>query len=135
MKTIRLHGPHNIRLHDEAVPTPAVGEKLLKITSAGICGSDVHWFKEVGIGNARLTHPLVLGHEFAAVTESGERVAVDPAIPCGKCEFCMKGHPNLCPHTLFAGPEKDVWQGHTGRTGFQGGDIARKGRRFIARQN
>ncbi len=103
MKTIRLHGPHNIRLHDEAVPTPAVGEKLLKITSAGICGSDVHWLKEVSIGDARLTHPLVLGHEFAAVTESGERVAVDPAIPCGKCEFCMKGHPNLCPHILFAG--------------------------------
>ena len=103
MKTLRLHGLHDVRLHDEPKPVPAQGQALLKVTSVGICGSDLHWFAEEGIGDARLTRPLVLGHEFAALTESGERVAVEPAIPCGECEYCLQGHPNLCPTVIFAG--------------------------------
>jgi L-iditol 2-dehydrogenase len=103
MKTIRLHGLHDVRLHDEPMPVPAQHQRLLKISSVGICGSDLHWFAEQGIGDARLTRPLVLGHEFAALTESGERVAVEPAIPCGVCEYCLHGHPNLCPAVIFAG--------------------------------
>jgi L-iditol 2-dehydrogenase len=103
MKSIRLHGNGDLRIHDGPVPTPGDGQKLLKITSVGICGSDLHWFTEGGIGDAKLVEPLVLGHEFAAITESGQRVAVDPAVPCGVCEFCLHGHPNLCPDVKFAG--------------------------------
>jgi L-iditol 2-dehydrogenase len=103
MKTLRLHGLHDLRLHDEPQPVPAQGQRLLKVSSVGICGSDLHWFAEQGIGDSRLTRPLVLGHEFSALTESGERVAVEPAIPCGACEYCLKGHPNLCPSVIFAG--------------------------------
>jgi len=103
MKSFRLHGPHDLRIHDEPQPVPARGQRLLKVTSVGICGSDLHWFAEQGIGDARLAHPLVLGHEFSALTEKGERVAVDPAIPCGVCEYCRRGHPNLCPDVIFAG--------------------------------
>jgi len=103
MKTLRLHGLHDLRLHDEPQPVPSQGQCLLKINSVGICGSDLHWFAEQGIGDARLTHPLVLGHEFSATNESGERVAVEPAIPCGACEYCLRGHPNLCPSVIFAG--------------------------------
>jgi L-iditol 2-dehydrogenase len=103
MKVLRLHGSHDVRLHQEPLPVPQPGEALLHISVVGICGSDLHWFSETSIGDAKLAHPLVLGHEFAAVTESGERVAVDPAIPCGRCEFCRRGHPNLCPDILFAG--------------------------------
>jgi L-iditol 2-dehydrogenase len=103
MKTLRLHGLHNLQFHDEPKPIPTKGEQLLKVRSVGICGSDLHWFAEQGIGDARLTHPLVLGHEFSAVTESGERVAVEPAIPCGACDYCRRGHPNLCPTVIFAG--------------------------------
>jgi L-iditol 2-dehydrogenase len=103
MKTLRLHGLHDLRLDDEPIPVPCQGQKLLKISSVGICGSDLYWFSEQGIGDAKLTHPLVLGHEFSAVTESGERVAVEPAIPCGQCESCLRGHPNLCPEVIFAG--------------------------------
>ncbi len=69
----------------------------------GICGSDLHWFTEGGIGDARIVQPLVLGHEFSGLTKEGKLVAVDPAIPCGKCEFCSRGDPNLCPDILFAG--------------------------------
>jgi L-iditol 2-dehydrogenase len=107
MKTLRLHGLRDMRLHDEEKPIPAPGQQLLKVTSVGICGSDLHWFSEQGIGDARLTNPLVLGHEFAAMIAGGacdgQRVAVEPAIPCGTCEYCLHGHPNLCPTVIFAG--------------------------------
>jgi L-iditol 2-dehydrogenase len=107
MKTLRLFGAHDLRLLDEPTPTPAADEVLLKVTSVGICGSDSHWFSEGHIGGVPLTQPLVLGHEFTAVVASGglsgKRVAVDPAIPCGKCEFCEEGNPNLCPTMRFAG--------------------------------
>lgn len=107
MKTLRLHGLHDLRLHEEPAPLTREGQVLLKITSVGICGSDLHWFSEQGIGDARLTSPLVLGHEFSAViadgSSIGQRVAVEPAISCGNCEFCQRGHPNLCANVVFAG--------------------------------
>jgi L-iditol 2-dehydrogenase len=104
MITLRLHATGDLRLHDEPVPAPAEGEALLRVSAVGVCGSDLHWFSKSGIGDARLEQPLVLGHEFAAVRVSdGQRVAVDPAIPCGECELCQDGHPNLCPQIRFAG--------------------------------
>lgn len=103
MRSIRLHGTGDLRIHDEPVPIAGAGEKLVRIKSVGICGSDLHWFSEGEIGDAKLERPLVLGHEFAGVTEAGQRVAIDPAIPCGRCEFCERGHPNLCENLIFAG--------------------------------
>ena len=103
MKSVRLHGTGNLQIHDEEVPAAGVGEKLIHVKSVGVCGSDLHWFLEGSIGDAKLEHPLVLGHEFAGVTEDGQRVAIDPAIPCGHCEFCDHGHPNLCANLIFAG--------------------------------
>ena len=103
MKVLRLHAPGDLRLHDEPLPDPGPGETLVRVQAVGICGSDLHWFHEGSIGDAGLHQPLVLGHEFAGVTEAGERVAVDPAIPCEQCEWCRKGHPNLCVNMRFAG--------------------------------
>jgi L-iditol 2-dehydrogenase len=103
MKSIRLHGMGDLRIHDEPVPVTGVGEILVRIKAVGVCGSDLHWFSEGSIGDAKLERPLILGHEFAGETEDGRRVAVDPAIPCGMCEFCKHGHPNLCPDVRFAG--------------------------------
>lgn len=103
MKSVRLHGTGNLQLHEENVPVAGAGEKLVRITSVGVCGSDLHWFGEGGIGDAKMERPLVLGHEMAGVTSDGQRVAIDPAIPCGYCEFCQHGHPNLCENLIFAG--------------------------------
>lgn len=103
MKSLRLHNIGDLRFHDDPVPVPNKGEELVNVQAVGICGSDLHWVSEAGIGDAKLDHPLVLGHEFAGITEDGEIVAVDPAIPCRKCEFCEQGHPNLCEETIFAG--------------------------------
>ena len=103
MKALRLHAPGDLRLHDEALPQSGLEETILHVKAVGICGSDLHWFGEGSIGDAHLDKPLVLGHEFAATTDEGKRVAVDPAIPCDQCEYCKKGHPNLCTHLTFAG--------------------------------
>jgi L-iditol 2-dehydrogenase len=103
MKSVRLHAPGDLHIHDEPVPIAGEGEKLIRIKTVGVCGSDLHWFSEGGIGDALLKHPLVLGHEFAGETEDGQRVAVDPAIPCGHCELCLHGHPNLCPSVILSG--------------------------------
>jgi L-iditol 2-dehydrogenase len=107
MKVLRLYDVRDLRLRDEPEPVPGPGEVLLRVTAVGLCGSDLHWLSEAGIGDARLQEPFVLGHEFAGVIESGERygqrVAVDPAVPCGACEFCLEGNPNLCAVLRFAG--------------------------------
>jgi L-iditol 2-dehydrogenase len=106
MKSVRLHGTGDLQIHEEPLPAAGAGEKLVRVRAVGVCGSDLHWFAEGSIGDAKLEHPLVLGHEFAGVTEDGQRVAVDPAIPCGHCEFCERGHPNLCANLIFAGHGK-----------------------------
>jgi L-iditol 2-dehydrogenase len=123
-KVARLHGVGDVRIESEPMPVPAVGESLVRVTAVTLCGSDLHWFAEGGIGDVHLKSPLVLGHEFAGVVESGElrgqRVAVDPAIACGKCEFCLEGNPNFCTALRFAGDgvydgalrEHIVWPSH-----------------------
>jgi L-iditol 2-dehydrogenase len=107
MKVLRLHAVGDLRLHDENDPLPNDDESLLRITAVGICGSDVHWYEEAGIGDARLKRPLVLGHEFAGIIDSGDqqgrKAAVDPAIACRQCRYCEEGNPNLCDNMRFAG--------------------------------
>jgi L-iditol 2-dehydrogenase len=107
MRAARLHGIGDIRISDEPMPVAGSGTSLIKVTAVGICGSDLHWYEDAGIGDAQLTAPLVVGHEFAGVIEGGprhgERVAVDPAIPCEVCEQCLAGNRNLCPYVRFSG--------------------------------
>ncbi len=86
---------------------PAPGESLVRVQAVGLCGSDLHWYTDGGIGDAQLATPLVLGHEVSGVVVSGplegRPVALDPAVPCGRCETCLTGHRNLCPTVRFAG--------------------------------
>jgi L-iditol 2-dehydrogenase len=112
MLVARLHGTGDIRVGTEALPAVREGaqgehEVLVRVTAVGICGSDLHWWTEGAIGDARLAHPLVLGHEGAGVIESGplagQRVAIDPAITCGTCRACRDGYRNLCYRMRFAG--------------------------------
>lgn len=118
MRVARIHGAGDLRLHEEPVPQPGAGEVLVRVTAVGVCGSDVHWWREGRIGGDRIEAPLVLGHECAGVIESGprrgERVAIDPAQPCGHCEFCVEGNPNLCSALRFAGhaPQDGALRGY-----------------------
>jgi L-iditol 2-dehydrogenase len=100
----------DLRLHDEPAPVAGGDEYLMRVTAVGLCGSDLHWYKEAGIGDAGLKEPLVLGHEFAGIIDSGDQqgwqVAVDPAIACRQCRYCQEGNPNLCDNLRFAGHDK-----------------------------
>ena len=107
MKALRLHGVGDLRLHKEPDVGAGEGRRSIDVTAVGLCGSDRHWVTEGQIGDAALERPLVLGHEFAGVIasgpRSGERVALDPAVPCDRCAVCAAGLPHLCPQTSFAG--------------------------------
>ncbi len=114
MKTAKLYGPHDMRIEDIPDTSPGPGEVLLEVTAVGICGSDLHTYLHWQIGDAVPGGPIILGHEAAGrivaigpnVEESlyvGQRVAIDPAIPCLKCERCMAGEPNLCIRLPFIG--------------------------------
>jgi L-iditol 2-dehydrogenase len=107
MRVVRLHGSGDLRVADEPAPQAGPGEELVRVGTVGICGSDLHWFAESGIGDTTLSRPLVLGHEasgtIAAGPRAGERVAIDPAIPCEACDQCRAGHQNVCLQIRFAG--------------------------------
>lgn len=112
MRAAYIHGIHDIRIGDKPMPVPTGDEVLLRVSAVGVCGSDLHYYKEGAIGHARIVQPFIAGHEFAArVVEdhpglnlkAGQLVAVDPARPCGQCEWCGRGHVNLCPHVQFLG--------------------------------
>lgn len=107
MRAVRLHGVGDLRQHDEELPAAAQALTLVRVGAIGICGSDLHWFTEGSIGDAHVARPLVLGHEIAGVAEGGpldgRLVAVDPAVPCGRCSTCSAGLGHLCPDVVFAG--------------------------------
>jgi L-iditol 2-dehydrogenase len=107
VRTARLHAVGDLRVADEPMPDGAPGMSLVQVTAVGICGSDLHWWDEGAIGDAKLTHPLVLGHEGAGVIaegpRAGQRVAIDPAIPCQTCRACRDGYRNLCYRLKFSG--------------------------------
>jgi L-iditol 2-dehydrogenase len=104
---LRLQPGGELVLGDEPQPDPGAGEVLVRVTAVGLCGSDRHWLVDGRIGDTAIVSPLVLGHEFAGVVESGpqrgRRVAVDPSIPCGRCEPCRTGATHLCLAMRFAG--------------------------------
>jgi L-iditol 2-dehydrogenase len=107
MLVARLHRVGDLRIGREPPPVPGPGTSLVRVSAVGICGSDLHWLGEAGIGDSVLDHPLVLGHEAAGIIEDGprrgERVAIDPAVPCEACRSCLDGHRNLCTAIVFAG--------------------------------
>jgi L-iditol 2-dehydrogenase len=112
MRAAYIHGIRDLRVGDKAIPEPAANEVLLSVSAVGVCGSDLHYYKEGGIGSAIISQPFVPGHEFAGRViedrpdlglKAGQLVAVDPAKPCGHCEWCERGQVNLCPNVEFMG--------------------------------
>lgn len=98
-------------LSEEEMPQAHGDHVVVKMEYCGICGSDMHFFQNGAIGTRKAPPNFVLGHECAGtVVEVGEdvrelkvgdRVAMEPGVPCGHCEFCMTGNYNLCPDVHF----------------------------------
>lgn len=113
MKAAVLYGVKDLRVAEIDKPELGPGQVLVRVESVGICGSDVHFYRDGRIGEVVAREPQVLGHEFAGVVEEvgpdvttigpGMRVAVEPSFSCGECEFCNAGRYNVCPNQIFCG--------------------------------
>lgn len=99
--------------NDVKIPEPKSDEVLIRIKYTGICGSDLHYYREGCIGDNIIKAPHILGHESSGeVTEIGKNVTglkigdnivIEPGIPCLSCELCRKGQYNLCDQVSFFG--------------------------------
>ena len=111
MKVAVMTGPRKMEWTEREIPQPQTGELQIKLEYVGVCGSDLHFYSDGRLANWVPDGPLVLGHEpgglVTAIGEGvegfqiGDRVALEPGVPCGHCEDCLKGHYNLCKSVQF----------------------------------
>jgi len=113
-----LNSINDIRLEERKIPQPGPKDVLVAIKTVGICGSDVHYWTHGRIGDFIVKSPMVLGHESSGVVEEigsavtdlkkGDRITLEPGVPCRSCFFCKEGKYNLCPDMkFFATPPVD----------------------------
>ena len=115
MKAIKLEKPWDVACVEMKKPEPKPGEALIRIVTAGICGSDIGAFRGT---NGLVSYPRVIGHELAGIVESisadnkngikvGDRVVVDPYLYCGHCYPCSIGRTNCCTDLKVLGVHVD----------------------------
>ena len=104
MKAVKLESPRTIGVVELEKPVPKPGEALIRIVTAGICGSDIGAFRGT---NKLVSYPRIIGHELAGIVEEipadnpkglkvGDKVIVDPYLYCGHCYPCSIGRTNCC---------------------------------------
>jgi L-iditol 2-dehydrogenase len=114
MKVAYLTGPRRIEVREASAPAPSSpADVLVRIDAVGVCGSDIHYFTQGGIGASRVKYPFIMGHECAGTVleaspgvtalKPGDRVAIDPLIACGKCDQCLARRRHTCRHQKFLG--------------------------------
>lgn len=114
MKAVVLIGLGKVEVREVPGPRPVRDDDVLvRMAAVGICGSDIHYYRDGRIGDQVVVHPAVIGHEGAGVVEwagpaagglkPGDRVAVEPAVVCGQCDQCLSHRPNTCRTLQFLG--------------------------------
>ncbi len=114
MKSIALTGIREMNMIQE--PDPVIRNEtdvIIKVSHIGVCGSDMHLYTEGHIGDNWVNYPFVLGHEGCGIVEQvgtgvkhvkpGDRIAIEPAQSCGKCDQCLAGRPHTCRNLTFLG--------------------------------
>ena len=114
MKAIKLTGVREMKVVE--VPDPKIindTDVLIRITNVGVCGSDLHYYTTGRIGDQIVKYPFTIGHEGAGIVEKtgnavthvkpGDRIAIEPAMPCWKCDQCKAGRSNTCRNLRFLG--------------------------------
>ena len=111
MRAAELIAPLTFRQADMPIEDPGPGEVQVRVEAVGVCGSDLHAYTEGAVGSMPNVYPMVLGHEpagrvvktGAGVTGlvAGDRGALEPALYCYHCEFCLSGHHNVCVNIRF----------------------------------
>ena len=104
MKALVFTDKEQLEYQSEPSPTPKGEELLVKVSAAGICGSDMHAYH--GFDDRRIP-PLILGHEISGTIEnSKENVIINPLITCGNCYECKNGIEHLCQTRSLIGMSK-----------------------------
>lgn len=118
MKAVFLEEFKSLKIKEIPKPEISEDEVLINIKEVGLCGSDLHYYNEGRIGGFIVEKPIILGHESSGVVSEvgkkvnnfriGDRVAIEPGIPCYKCDFCKTGKYHLCSDIkFFATPPVD----------------------------
>jgi L-idonate 5-dehydrogenase len=112
-RVCRLHGQDDLRIETLALEEPGPGQVMVALAAGGICGSDMHYLADGGIGTIRVREPIILGHEASgrvvavgpdvADLAPGDGVALNPSTPCGTCAYCTEGLPMHCLAMRFNG--------------------------------
>lgn len=114
MKTMMLTGIRQMRMFD--VPKPEIQndhDVLIRMKRVGVCGSDVHYYTRGNIGSQVVQYPFPVGHEGSGEIisigskvehlKAGQRIAIEPAMPCGVCDQCVSGRKHTCRNLKFLG--------------------------------
>ena len=113
MKSLRIHGPLDLRIENYQVDNLDANQVEIHIAIGGICGTDLHYYKHGGFGQIKLREPMILGHEVSGYISKigsnvenlsiGQLVSVSPSRPCNKCNFCLNGNQIQCMNMKFYG--------------------------------
>ena len=113
MKSLKIHGPLDLRIDDYPLDNLGPNQVEIKIAIGGICGTDLHYYKHGGFGQIKLQEPMILGHEVSGFIVKigskvenlsiGQLVSVSPSRPCNKCSFCLGGNQIQCINMKFYG--------------------------------
>ena len=114
MNVMMLTGIRKMEMRDVRVPAlKREDDVLIRMSAVGVCGSDVHYYRTGRIGSQVVKYPFAVGHEGAGVVEKigcgvtrvrpGDRVAIEPAMPCWKCDQCRAGRHHTCRSLRFLG--------------------------------
>lgn len=116
MQAVVIHKAHDLRVEERQDQPLAAGEVRIRMGAGGICGSDLHYYHEGGIGDFPVREPLVLGHEMAGTVAElgpgvtgpaiGTRVSVNPMWPCPGSGFDLGSRGHLAPTGRFAGSSR-----------------------------
>jgi 2-desacetyl-2-hydroxyethyl bacteriochlorophyllide A dehydrogenase len=113
MKAAVFYNAHDAKVEERPEPKAQEGYILVEVNVCGVCGTDKHIYE----GSYPARFPVVPGHEFSGVVvevgrgvsqfQKGDRVTIDPNIPCGTCHFCRSGRPHFCVNNLTIGQHVD----------------------------
>jgi L-iditol 2-dehydrogenase len=114
MKAMMLTGIRQMEMKD--IPEPVLinpNDVKIKMSVVGICGSDIHYYTQGQIGSQKVIYPFTVGHEGAGVVvetgpavkkvKTGDIIAIEPAMPCWKCDQCLAGRHHTCRKLRFLG--------------------------------